>query len=408
MSGILKSTSWTLASNVWLSLSNIILLKFLSDFFVSDIFGENLYIYSNAILIGSVFGIGVGTVVNQSQSIKEKNRNYVFNCLNSYLGLLFLILLTLFLVWFLVLDFSLGGLNFISVFYGLLIVFFYCFDNINRSFLIGNKIIVPVSIFLIISSILGWSVSFICSYLNVPSGFLIGMLFSAVANFLFSLYLVSLNIKLKFIFNFHFFWTLLKQKVGLSLASQVLGSLPQILISSALLVYYGGQVVAIYLIGMYIFRGALFVPSAIQRILLPYLGEKKLNDRESLMKRCIFINGAICIPLVFLTLFFTDLIAQAYSFTLDEVGNLFIYTALAGLLAAMSSPLGQFMTSFNKYALTFKYNLIWCVNYIIISYFIMVLGLHVEFLMLGLTLCYFLHFILGGYLICRLKNEIGH
>ncbi|ALU43220.1 hypothetical protein [Pseudoalteromonas rubra] len=255
MSGILKSTSWTLASNVWLSLSNIIFLKFLSDFFVSDIFGENLYIYSNAILIGSVFGIGVGTVINQSQSIKEKNRNYVFNCLNSYLGLLFLILLTLFLVWFLVLDFPLGGLNFISVFYGLLIVFFYCFDNINRSFLIGNKIIVPVSIFLIISSILGWSVSFICSYLNVPSGFLIGMLFSAVANFLFSLYLVSLNIKLKFIFNFHFFWTLLKQKVGLSLASQVLGSLPQILISSALLVYYGGQVVAIYLIGMYIFRG---------------------------------------------------------------------------------------------------------------------------------------------------------
>ena len=38
----------------------------------------------------------------------------------------------------------------------------------------------------------------------------------------------------------------------------------------------------------------------------------------------------------------------------------------------------------------------------------MVLGLHVEFLMLGLTLCYLLHFILGGYLIRRLKNEIGH
>ncbi|WP_286259774.1 hypothetical protein [Pseudoalteromonas apostichopi] len=408
MSGILKSTYWTLASNVWLSLSNIIFLKFLSDLVESNSFGENLYVYSNAILIGSVIGLGVGTVVNQSQSIKESTRNDVYNSINSALVVFFLVLLVVFTILCLFINISFVGLSATSLYLGLLIVSFYCLDNINRSFLIGNKIIAPVSICLILSSIFGWFVSFILSYLNIQNGFLIGMFLSILVNFIFSLSLVFRKIKLELFLNYQFFCVLFKERVGLSLASQVLGSLPQLLISSTLYIYYGGEIVAIYLIGMYIFRGSLFIPSAIQRILLPYLGEKNIVDRQALMIRCIYLNGAICIPFVLLTFFFTDLIAQAYSFNVNEVGNFFIYTALAGLLAALSSPLGMYMTSLNKYGLTFKYNLVWCVNYISISYFIMIIGGRVEFLMLGLTLCYFLHFVLGSYFIHRLKNEISY
>lgn len=96
MNGILKSTSWTLVSSIWLSLSNILFLKFLSELIEPEIFGQNLYIYSNAILVGSVFGLGVGTVVNQSQSIKESSKDKVYNSLNTALLFLFVTILVFF------------------------------------------------------------------------------------------------------------------------------------------------------------------------------------------------------------------------------------------------------------------------------------------------------------------------
>ncbi|WP_318503767.1 MATE family efflux transporter [Photobacterium leiognathi] len=402
-----NKASWTLLSSVFLSASNIIGLKLLSNLVEKDIYGSVVYIYSNSIIIGSVVGLGLGMVVNEMQSSDLKHKDNIYNVLVTFVILLFFIVFFVFFLYGSELSNYLN-INFSSILLGVVITLLYSLDNINRSCLIGNHKIKEISRLLIYTTTLGWVISLLLSYYNVENGFLIGITLSFIINVIYTFKLIKKYLKIKFeIYNKNYV-DVFKSKILPSFTSHFLGSVPQIIVSTYILKYYGVNYVAVYIIAMYLFRMMLFIPGSIQKILLPYLGIRNQDGKVIFTYKMMLLNGVICFPVIISFLIFQSEIASAYNFDENVVGNIFIYTILSGLLSSISSPVGQLMISLGEYRINLVLNMIWALSYMILATSFLFMNKGINYIMISLFCSYFIHLILSFIFILKVKNEINN
>ncbi|OEF00502.1 hypothetical protein A136_13975 [Vibrio crassostreae 9ZC13] len=402
-----NSAFWAIICNFLVSVINILGLKVLSGVLDIDSYGQELYLYSNSIIIGSIFGLGVGKVVNEVQSTngyyKDEFYKKVMKCSCT-------------LVFFCVLIATILSVEISDILkvrpeqliVASLILSFYILDNCNRSFLIGRKMIKRASISFLIFTIIGWISAFIMYSVKFDSFFLKGMLVTMALSVAYNhLVIRSAGLSSK-PYDFLSFSEVLFDKIVPSILSQLLGSIPQIIISTYLIVFYDASSVAVYVIAMYIFRAMLFIPSGIQRVMLPYLGEVNDNDKINFIKKNMLINFIITLPFLIAVFVAGDIISELFSFDVDSARNIFVYTVLAGCISSIVAPVGQIMITMNRYYFSMFMNFVWAILYLTLCYFSMIMGLHIEFIMLSLTISYVVHAMISVNYLKRLKSEISN
>ncbi|SHG75142.1 hypothetical protein SAMN02745753_04440 [Marinomonas polaris DSM 16579] len=402
-----NSAIWTILCNLFVSVINILGIKILSQLYSMDLYGQELYLYSNSIIIGSILGLGMGQIINQSQSSNDKYKDTIYKVILKTVGIFFVISYIFSFQYFdIILKYI--GVSFKQFNVAVLILILYTFDNLNRSFLIGRKLIKQVSLSLLVFTFMGWL--FIClMYLfGIENFYLYGMLFIAVSNLIFTSYLVNSSLLSIEVFDTQKYKFLFFGKVLPALTSQFLGSIPQIVISTQLIVFYSPQSVAIYIVSMYIFRAMLFVPSGVQRVMLPYLGEVNNEKKINIIIKNMILNLVISLPFIFIIFFADEKISALFGFDYSSARNIFLYTVIAGGIASFVAPIGQLIISLDKYYISFLMNFFWSIIYIYISYFFMSNGFHIEFIMLSLFVSYFIHAAFGVLLLIKVRNETSH
>ncbi|TCN76738.1 O-antigen/teichoic acid export membrane protein [Vibrio crassostreae] len=402
-----NSAFWAIICNFLVSVINILGLKVLSGVLDIDSYGQELYLYSNSIIIGSIFGLGVGKVVNEVQSTNGYYKDEFYKKVMKY---------SCTLVFFCVLIATILSVEISDILkvrpeqliVASLILSFYILDNCNRSFLIGRKMIKRASISFLIFTIIGWISAFIMYSVKFDSFFLKGMLVTMALSVAYNhLVIRSAGLSSK-PYDFLSFSEVLFDKIVPSILSQLLGSIPQIIISTYLIVFYDASSVAVYVIAMYIFRAMLFIPSGIQRVMLPYLGEVNDNDKINFIKKNMLINFIITLPFLIAVFVASDIISELFSFDVDSARNIFVYTVLAGCISSIVAPVGQIMITMNRYYFSMFMNFVWAILYLTLCYFSMIMGLHIEFIMLSLTISYVVHAMISVNYLKRLKSEISN
>lgn len=402
-----NSAFWAIICNFFVSIINILGIKGLSGFVDIDSYGQELYLYSNSIIIGSVFGLGVGKVVNEVQSTNDYYKDEFYKKIMQYsFSLVFLgtLLTTVFA----------NEISYIikvepeQLIVASLILSFYILDNCNRSLLIGRKIIKKASISFLFFTIIGWFSAYIMYVEGFNSFYLKGMLVTMMLSVTYN-HLVIRNDGLSTkLYDIRCFRKMLWEKIVPSILSQLLGSFPQIIISTYLIVFYDARSVAVYVISMYIFRAMLFIPSGIQRVMLPYLGEVKDIDKISFVKRNMIINLIITLPFLVVIFLMNDTISELFSFDKDSTKNIFFYTVFAGCISSIVAPIGQVMITMNRYYFSMFMNFVWAMLYITLCYICMTMGLHIEYIMLSLTISYMIHAMISAIYLKRLKCEVSN
>ncbi|EGQ9513935.1 TPA: hypothetical protein N2902_001284 [Vibrio parahaemolyticus] len=402
-----NSAFWAITSNLIISIINIVGLKVLSGYLDSNSYGQELYLYSNAIIIGSIFGLGVGKVINEVQSTNDEYRDEIYKSVVKYSLVISCTLLTLCFVFIKSISLSLNVSEY-QFAISTLICVLYVFDNFSRSFLIGRKVIKKISVSFLLFTVIGWLSSLFMFLFSVDYFYLKGMLLIFIFSVIYNNILIFRFDIDKKKYEKILFYKVVVNKLVPSIVSQLLGSLPQILISTYLIIFYDAKSVAVYVIAMYIFRAMLFIPAGIQRVMLPYLGGVNGGEQVLFVQKNILINTLISLPFLFVVFIFNDYISSLFSFDEYTSGHIFFYTVLAGFLSSLSAPIGQIIITMNRYYFSLLINFVWAFIYILMAYFFAKKQYHVEYIMLGLTISYVIHATISILYLKRLKNEISN
>jgi O-antigen/teichoic acid export membrane protein len=112
-----------------------------------------------------------------------------------------------------------------------------------------------------------------------------------------------------------------------------------------------------------LFSVLLFLPGIVGNTILPMLTEKiteqDSNSSKKLIQYSIVLNGIIILPIIIISMFFSDSIMSLYGSQYSQYGNILVITIITALIYAIQLPVGNMITATGKMWVGFLTNLFW-------------------------------------------------
>lgn len=344
---LIENTIWMMLSHL-LSRGTIVLCGVLvAKFFnVESFTSYSFFVLTiTTIAIYSTVGLGVTATKFYAQLDEKKNTPIIsLWLLNLVLALIGSLVFYIFFLYIVPIDLN------INKFLMVLIIFFTGLDVYNLNALIGLEKYKSLAKISVSSSIINFLFLFLSIYKNNIIFSMYGLLIATLFQFLFGLFTLLQYLDNKSLYN--------KIKIHISDFNIILSSMgPLIFVSiiSASGTWVIGRLIlsdsnknfASFSIGMQWYSLALFIPTMVSRVLLPFLIKSKKNNTKLIFNNC-YLVGFFCLFTSFLSYISYPFINNFYGDQYNLHPFLIPSYLLAAAIGASSNILGNFIISRNK------------------------------------------------------------
>lgn len=341
---LVKNTLWMILSHL-LSRGSIVFSGLLvAKFFNTDTFSAySFFILTiTTISIYSAMGLGVTVTKFYSQLGKGEDKPiFTLWLLNMALAI---IGSGLFLFLF---DYIVPETIHLNKFLMALLILFTTADMYNLNALIGLEKYKKIFLISLFSGFLNLIFLVLSIHINDISYIMYGLLFSIVFQFLFGIYFIN-----------SYFFKNISKSISISIIEIFKSMGPLIIVSiiAASGTWITGRFIlnessenfAKFSIGMQWYSLALFIPTIVSRVLLPYLIKNSNVSNVSLIFKNCYLVSFFCLLLAVISYFLHPYIQTFYGKQYDISQYLIPTYLLAAAISASSNILGNFIISKNK------------------------------------------------------------
>lgn len=370
LKGLLWNAIGIFASRLFLLISSFLVARMLGR----ESFGELGIIQSTIGMFGVFAGLGLGLTSIKYLAefkFKDKARAGRIISLTNLIALIISSLLALILILLspLIASETLAAQNLsLPLQLSSVLLFFSTLNGIQISILTGIEKFKRIAEINLLNGILTFLLITVGAFYFRLLGAVVALNLSILLTYLYSYYIVRIelkknNIKLSFKNCF-------KEKhilINFSLPAFLAGALvsPVNWICSVILVNQknGYAEMGVYNAANQLFSVLLFLPGIVGNTILPMLTEKiteqDSNSSKKLIQYSIVLNGIIILPIIIISMFFSDSIMSLYGSQYSQYGNILVITIITALIYAIQLPVGNMITATGKMWVGFLTNLFW-------------------------------------------------
>lgn len=238
-------------------------------------------------------------------------------------------------------------------------------------------------------------ITFFCivagAYYQKTDGVILGMIIGLFSQCCFNTFIIrKYLIKYKINIHFHNFKNRLELLYNFSMPAMLSGLIHwgSVWVGNVMLVnQHDGYVqMGIYSASYQWFGMMLFFPSVITNTILPIMSERNGVKDYSAMKNVLFLSiktsFIVLLPVCLLLIFFSSNIMKFYGKGFENSWLVLVVIAIMSLFACIQNMIGNTFAVIDKMWIHFNLNILWCVLFIVIAFFL----LNNEFGALGLAI----------------------